>query len=181
MVYVDKQPIGLTPVSTNFTYYGTRSVEIVKDGYRTEKFLRKIHPPWYEIPPLDFVSETLWPFEHRDERIIDVQMSPEPVVPNEALIASGEQLRLQASQGIAVVPPPPVANGLAPTLVPANPELLPNPPMVVPPGGVLPPPAPSSSWTPGSWLQGIFFPNGEPLSVPSTQVLPGGGFRPPSQ
>jgi hypothetical protein len=181
MVYVDKQPIGLTPVSTNFTYYGTRSVEIVKDGYRTEKFLRKIHPPWYEIPPLDFVSETLWPFEQRDERIIDVQMSPEPVIPNEALIASGEQLRLQASQGIAVVPPPPVANGLAPTLVPANPELLPNPPTVAPPGGVLPPPAASPSWTPGSWLQGIFFPNGEPLSVPSTQVLPGGGFRPPSQ
>jgi hypothetical protein len=25
------------------------------------------------------------------------------------------------------------------------------------------------------------FPNGEPISVPSTQVLPGGGFRPPSE
>jgi hypothetical protein len=174
MVYVDKQPIGLTPVSTNFTYYGTRSVEIVKDGYRTEKFLRKIHPPWYEIPPLDFVSETLWPFENRDERIIDVQMSPEPLVPNEALVASGEQLRLQAGQGIAVTPPPPAANGLSPILVPANPEILPAP-------AVLPPQAPSSRWTPGSWLQGIFFPNGEPLSVPSTQVLPGGGFRPPSE
>jgi hypothetical protein len=40
MVYVDKQPIGLTPVSTNFTYYGTRNIEVVRDGYRTEKFLR---------------------------------------------------------------------------------------------------------------------------------------------
>jgi hypothetical protein len=181
MVYVDKQPIGLTPVSTNFTYYGTRSIEIVKDGYRTEKFLRKIHPPWYEIPPLDFVSETLWPFEQRDERIIDVQMSAEPIVPNDALVASAEQLRLQAGQGIAVTPPPPVANGLAPTLIPTNPEILPGPPTAIPPGAVLPPPAPSSRWTPGSWLQGIFFPNGEPLSVPSTQILPGGGFRPPSE
>ncbi|MCU0706717.1 MAG: PEGA domain-containing protein [Pirellula sp.] len=182
MVYVDKQPIGLTPVSTNFTYYGTRSIEIVKDGYRTEKFLRKIHPPWYEVPPLDFVSETLWPFEHRDERIIDVQMSPELPIPNEALIASGEQLRLQASQGIAVTPPPPAAGGLTPILVPANPEVLPNPAMTVPPPGMLPAPTSSGpSWTPGSWLQGIFFPNGEPLSVPSTQVMPGGGFRPPSE
>ena len=180
MVYVDKQPIGLTPVSTNFTYYGTRSIEIVKDGYRTEKFLRKIHPPWYEIPPLDFVSETLLPFETRDERIIDVQMSIEPVVPNEALLASGEQLRLQAGQGIAVTPPPPAANGLAPTLVPANPEILPAPPIAVPSGGTLPAPA-TSRWTPGSWLQGILFPNGEPISIPSTQVLPGGGFRPPSE
>ena len=106
MAYIDKQPIGLTPVSTSFTYYGTRSIEIVRDGYRTEHFLRKFNPPWYAIPPLDFFSETLWPFEKRDERIIDVQLTPEPVVPIEALIASGEQLRLQSSQGIAVSAPP---------------------------------------------------------------------------
>ncbi len=187
MVYVDKQPIGLTPVSTSFTYYGTRSIEVVKDGYRTEKFLRKIHPPWYEIPPLDFVSETLWPFETRDERIIDVQMSVDTVVPTEALIASGEQLRLQASQGVAVMPPP-TAIG-TPYPIPTNPEPIPNPPPIVfPPSNSLPPPNGLPTPTiappvpgPGAWLRGIFFPNGEPLSVPSTQVVPGGGFRPPSQ
>jgi PEGA domain len=108
MVYVDKQPIGLTPVSSNFTYYGTRNIEIIRDGFRTERFLRKFSPVWYEIPPLDFVSETLWPFELRDERIIDVQLTQEPVVSDEALIASGEQLKLQAGQGIAVSPPPTV-------------------------------------------------------------------------
>ena len=108
-VYIDKQPIaGQTPVSTNFTYYGTRSIEIVRDGYRTERFLRKFNPPWYAIPPLDFFSETLWPFEKHDERIIDVQLTPEPIVSLEALVASGEQLRLQASQGIAVSAPPTV-------------------------------------------------------------------------
>jgi hypothetical protein len=108
MVYVDRQPIGLSPVSTNYTYYGTRNFEIVRDGYRTERFLRRFNPPWYAIPPLDFVSETLWPFERRDERIIDVQLTPDPVVTSDALIDSGEQLRLQASQGIAVSSPPPV-------------------------------------------------------------------------
>ncbi len=106
MVYVDKQPIGLSPVSTSYVYYGTRNFEIVRDGYRTERFLRRFNPPWYAIPPLDFVSETLWPFERRDERIIDVQLTPEPFVTTEALIDSGEQLRLQASQGVAVAPPP---------------------------------------------------------------------------
>lgn len=104
--YIDKQPIGMTPVSTNYTYYGTRSIELTRPGFRTEKFLRKFNPPWYAIPPLDFFSETLWPFEKRDERIIDVQLTPEQEVPEEALIASGEQLRLQASQGVAVTPPP---------------------------------------------------------------------------
>ena len=106
MAYIDKQPIGLTPVSTNFTYYGTRSIEIVRDGYRTEHFLRKFNPPWYAFPPLDFFSETLWPYEKRDERIIDVQLTPEIEVPVEALIASAEQLRLQSIQGIAVSAPP---------------------------------------------------------------------------
>ena len=57
MAYIDKNPIGLTPVSTSFTYYGTRNFEIVRDGYRTEKFLRRISPPWYAIPPLDFFSD----------------------------------------------------------------------------------------------------------------------------
>jgi hypothetical protein len=124
MVYVDKQPVGLTPVSTGFTYYGTRSIEVVKDGYRTEKFLRKVHAPWYQIPPLDFVSDTLWPFESRDERIIDIQMTPEFDVPSDALIASGEQLRLQAGQGIAVSPPPTIAQPPAGmTIVPTSPPL----------------------------------------------------------
>jgi hypothetical protein len=182
MVYVDKQPIGLTPVSTGFTYYGTRSIEVVKDGYRTEKFLRKIHPPWYAVPPLDFVSETLWPFENRDERIIDVQMSPDPIIPNEALIASGEQLRLQASQGVAVSQPPTAVGAPVPILVPANPEFIPAPPVVVP-GAIQSPYAatPTAKWNPGSWLQGILFPNGQPLSVPSTQVMPGGSLRPPNE
>jgi hypothetical protein len=88
MVYIDKQPIGLTPVSTTFTYYGTRSFEIVRDGYRTEKFLRKINPPWYAIPPLDFASETLWPFEQRDERIIFVVFCSYDVVTYEVLFVS---------------------------------------------------------------------------------------------
>ncbi len=124
MVYIDKNPCGLTPVSTSFTYYGTRNIELVRDGYRTEKFLRRISPPWYAIPPLDFFSETLWPFEIRNEQIIDAQLTPDPVVPTEALIASGEQLRLQSSQGMAVSAPPTRAN-LGPILI--QPQLNPAP------------------------------------------------------
>jgi hypothetical protein len=120
MVYVDRQPIGISPVSVNYTYYATRNFEIVRDGYQTERFLRKFRPPWYAIPPLDFVSETLWPFEKRDERIIDVQLTPEQPIPADALVESGEQLRLQASQGIAVSPPPPAR--FTPSVVPVQPQ-----------------------------------------------------------
>lgn len=194
MVYVDRQPIGQTPVSDNFTYYGTRHIEIVKDGYRTETFLRTFNPPWYQIPPLDFVTENLWPWEKRDERIVDVQMVPEPVVPQEALIASAENLRLQASQGIAVVPnsprdpnaigyPNPSLNqryidptlpGNQPigTIVPGVTPMQPNPQ-----GSVLPPPnslAPSNG---GTFLPDLLQP---PLSNPLLNITPGNSYRPPN-
>lgn len=174
MVYVDKQPVGLTPVSTGFTYYGTRNIEIVKDGYRTEKFLRKIHAPWYQIPPLDLISDNLWPLESRDERIIDVQMTPEFDVPEDALIASGEQLRLQAGQGIAVTPPPPVMQPSPAILVPAPTGQTGT--ISAPPAPMVQAPQPSF----GQRLQQTLFPYGAPLSFPSTQVTPGGGFRPPT-
>ena len=37
VVFVDERRIGVTPVSTNFTYYGTRNVQLVKDGHETAK------------------------------------------------------------------------------------------------------------------------------------------------
>ncbi len=122
MAYIDKQPIGLTPVSTSFTYYATRNIEVVRDGYKTERVLRKIRPPWYAIPPLDFFSETLWPFENRDERIIDIQLTAEPDIPRDALIASGEQLRLQAGQGVAVSAPRTMATPLPILSQPSSPS-----------------------------------------------------------
>ena len=194
MVYVDRQPIGRTPVSDNFTFYGTRHFEIVKDGYRTESFLRTFRPPWYEIPPLDFVSETLWPFEKRDERVVDVQMVAEPTVPTESLIASAEGLRLQASQGIAVVPSAntpvlPSRPGMPSDCYPAPPvsstyvdPTLPGPDTLLPglpggtngPGSVLPG---STNAGPGTFLPDLLTPS---PSMPLLNITPGNSYRPVS-
>ena len=76
-VSVDNQVIGTSPAASSFVYYGTREFRIEKDGYRTETIRKRFNPPWYEFPGLDFVSETLWPGEIRDERIIDVELVPE--------------------------------------------------------------------------------------------------------
>lgn len=182
MVYVDRQPLGSTPVSHSFTYYGTRHFEIVRDGYRTETFLRTFRPPWYEIPPLSFVSETLWPFELRDHRIVDVQMVPDTVVPTDALINSAEGLRLQASQGLAVAPPPggvlpsgPPTSGypippldqtyIDPTLPGNGGNIAPNP---INPNVTNPPPN-------GFGLPQLLTP---PTSIPSLNITPGGSYRP---
>ena len=100
MVHVDDQPIGMTPVSTSFRYYGTRKIKLVKDGYETHTAMHTFQAPWYEIPPLDFVSEALIPKEIRDERILKFRLLPQRVVTNNELISRANNLRLRTRQGI---------------------------------------------------------------------------------
>jgi hypothetical protein len=98
-VFVDNQEIGTTPCSASYVYYGTRSITVMKDGYRTEKILQNIPPPWYEIPPLDFISENFIWRELRDERIVDVQLVPEEIVPQQKLLQRAQNLRDSARSG----------------------------------------------------------------------------------
>ena len=93
LVYVDDYEIGTTPVSHNFTYYGTRKIRLVKDGYETLTLMQPIPTPWYEIPPLDFCLENLVPGELRDHRTLDYQLRPQMVVPPDELLGRAEALR----------------------------------------------------------------------------------------
>ncbi len=76
LVYIDDQLIGESPVTIPFTYYGTRKIMIEKRDddeklthERTTAY-EKIKTPVYEIFPLDFVSELVWPLELKDEHIL---------------------------------------------------------------------------------------------------------------
>ncbi|MGV3486351.1 MAG: PEGA domain-containing protein [Planctomycetaceae bacterium] len=108
VVSVDNQTIGTSPAASSFTYYGTRELRIEKDGFRTETIKRRLDPPWYEAPGLDFISETLWPWEIRDERIIDVQLVPETIEPTETVLQRADQLRAQSRAGLVTSPQTPV-------------------------------------------------------------------------
>ena len=66
LVYVDDYEIGTTPVSTDFTYFGTREIRIAKDGYETLTVMQPISTPWYEYPPVDFITENFVPGKIRD-------------------------------------------------------------------------------------------------------------------
>jgi hypothetical protein len=103
-VSVDNQVIGTTPAASSFVYYGTREFRIEKDGYRTETIRRRFNPPWYEFPGLDFVSETLWPGEIRDERIIDVELVPKTLEPTENVVQRADSLRAQSHAGVVTAP-----------------------------------------------------------------------------
>lgn len=103
-VSVDNQVIGTTPAATSFVYYGTRELRIEKDGYRTETLLRKVNPPWYQLPGLDFISESLWPGEIRDERIIDVELVPQELEKTDKVVDRADALRSQSLTGMVTAP-----------------------------------------------------------------------------
>ena len=149
-VYVDDYEIGTTPVSHNFIYYGTRKVRLVKDGYETLTTMETIPPPWYQIPPLDFVSENLMPTEIRDNRCLTYNLTPQMVVPPELLLQRAENLRRGVQPAGGAQPSGPAAEPI-PTLIPGDPnpirppvapEPIPTPPGIggqptypLPPGG----------------------------------------------
>ena len=146
LVYVDDYQIGTTPVSTDFIYYGTRKIRLVKDGYETLTVRQPFPIPWYEIFPLDFVTENLWPWEIRDERVVDLAMSTTASMPPESVVARAEQARLSAGSLPAPPPVPVIQQPMVAQPIPAPlPQSLSAPQPLPPPGGglVLPPPSPS--------------------------------------
>jgi hypothetical protein len=153
LVYIDDYQIGTTPVSTDFTYYGTRKIRLVKDGFETLTVLQPVPTPWYEIPGIDFVSENLVPGEIRDERVLDYQLQPQVIVPTEQLMGRAEELR-RGAHSFAPAPTLPPANftpqseplpPLTPNNVPnSSPIGLPAPPSTnaLPPPNAGPPASP---------------------------------------
>ncbi|MFH1922295.1 MAG: PEGA domain-containing protein [Planctomycetota bacterium] len=146
VVYVDGYEIGTTPVSHNFTYYGTRKIRLVRNGYETLTVMQPIPPPWYQIPPLDFVSETLVPGKLRDGRTLNYQMVPQKVVPTEELLGRAEGLRGRAqSSGIVRASPSPPPGAYAPLAPAGGPHFAPG---VQPSGGM-----PVHELPPAGWPQ----------------------------
>jgi hypothetical protein len=143
LVYVDDYEVGNTPVSTDFVYYGTRKIRLVKDGYETLTVRQPFPTPWYQYFPLDFVTENIWPTEIRDERHVNLTMVPASSTPPEQVVARAEQSRAQARMlpgGSAPVTPPalPANTQSLPPPVPAQP--IPPPMVLPPPQQPLPPP-----------------------------------------
>lgn len=167
LVFVDNQQIGTTPCSVDFTYYGTREIRLVKPGFETLTVNQPIPMPWYQIPPIDFVSENVMPNKIEDHRTVAFDLQPQLIVPTEQLLDRANQLRQETLSGAAA--PPPV---LTPTPLP--PITPPPVTQIAPPSNISPPPTfgPSAAGP-------TFAPNPTPYSTPtpapfSPPTLPAG-------
>jgi hypothetical protein len=96
---IDHQTIGLTPVSVPFTYYGTREIQLEKDGYKTVKVKQRFRPPWYGTFPVSLITENFWPRELRDQRDLEFQLERKEQVFETQLLDRASQLRNDVTQG----------------------------------------------------------------------------------
>ena len=103
-VSVGNQPVGYSPVSVPFTYYGTREFKIEKDGYQTINVQERIRPKWYLTFPISFFTENFSPREIRDQRIFDFQMQPKMMTDENELISRANDLRLNVERGTVATP-----------------------------------------------------------------------------
>lgn len=161
LVRIDNHDIGITPCSTDYIYYGKRHIQLVRDGYQTIDDMRWIWPPWYEIPPLDLVSENVVPYELRDERTINYQMLPQQVGSTQQLLGRAENLRQSTRlEGLAVQPAAPAG-------------LLSVPPVQQTPLPGSYPAAPAPSTAPRS------YPLPSPNAAPTPAIPPYSNVNPP--
>jgi hypothetical protein len=176
-VYVDDYEIGTTPVSHDFTYYGTRKVRLVKDGYETLTVYQPMPTPWYDLPGIDFFSENIWPRKIRDDRAFEYQMVPMVNVPTEQLLGRAEQLRnasrVQPAAGVEPLLPPPAG-----TVAPPPGAIITQPPMGAQAPGTIPPGASFQSGPPVGGSPASSLPYGPPGSMaPANGALP--NYLPP--
>jgi len=117
-VYREGMQLGVTPVDDPFVYYGTREYKLVLDGFEPLTVKQPAPPPWYEIPPLDFVAENLWPFKIRDVRRPEpYQLQPLQTPNPNQVLDRGQQLR-NTGRGIGDQPASPPAPSSPPAELP---------------------------------------------------------------
>jgi len=93
LVLLDGKETGYTPMSVDFTYYGTREVTLIKDGYETVTSPLPLLTPWYQVFPLEFVTDNFGPGKIRDRRDFTFRLQPQVLVPSGELLERANSLR----------------------------------------------------------------------------------------
>lgn len=99
MVLLEGREIGYTPTGVDFTYYGTRELTLIKDGYETKTQLVPVRAPWYQWPVIEFFSDNFLFGQITDRRDVQFELEPKRMVPNQELLNRGQTLRNEAQIG----------------------------------------------------------------------------------
>lgn len=59
LVHLNDEPVGRTPVTVAFTFYGIYDVRLEKDGYESLWTTHEADAPWWEAPGPDIIAEMI--------------------------------------------------------------------------------------------------------------------------
>ncbi len=108
-VWLDDEPIGVTPLEHEFFHYGTRRLTLRKEGYGTQSRQVDIEPPWYAAFPMDLVTEILLPVGWRDDHPYHfplVEGEDELTLPTlQSVLDRAQALRTAGPDGPQELPP----------------------------------------------------------------------------
>ena len=99
LVLIDGKERGYTPYSMDFIYYATREIQLVKPGFETLTVMQKVPTPWYQVFPIDFFSDNLWPPGVTNRNQFFYQMQPQAIAPVEELLDRANGLRTESQVG----------------------------------------------------------------------------------
>jgi hypothetical protein len=99
LVLVDGEEVGYTPCAVDFTYYGTREIQLIKPGFETVTRLERLPTPWYQVPPLDFISDNFTPFKITNRHEFAYHLQPQRRVETNELLDRANSLRYEAQGG----------------------------------------------------------------------------------
>lgn len=93
LVLRNGEPIGSTPVTENFVYYGVYELTLVKEGYEPLVVKQKIERPWYQYPFVDFVFEHLVPVHLQDRKEFIYKLAPRRHIRTDELLDQANDRR----------------------------------------------------------------------------------------
>lgn len=96
LIFLNDQEVGRSALTTDFLWYGDYDVVIRKEGYQTLSTNWQIKPPWYEMIPIDFFTEVLWPGRIHDRREQHFVLEPAKTATTEVLIERAMETRQKA-------------------------------------------------------------------------------------
>lgn len=77
LVFLNDQEVGRTEVATDFLWYGDYDVVLRLEGYKTLQTHWNVKAPWYQVPPIDFFTEVLWPGHLHDVQTAHFTLEPQ--------------------------------------------------------------------------------------------------------
>jgi hypothetical protein len=98
-VYLDGEKVGTTPCDIPYIWYGTRDLILELRGYTLIREQVTLSPPWWQIIPLDLITDIVIPFTIRDRMAVSYTLETAPVSREEVDTVLKRAAELRAKAG----------------------------------------------------------------------------------